>query len=103
MARDFFDFDAPDESQVRAERGKARDLRKTRWWQQKTALGLCYYCGEKVPFQDITMDHLVPLARGGRSTKANLVPSCKACNNLKKSMLPLEWEEYLENTRREKE
>lgn len=103
MAKDFFDFDAPDEAQVRAERGKARDLRKTRWWQQKTALGLCYYCGKKVPFQDITMDHLVPLARGGRSTKANLVPSCKACNNLKKSMLPLEWEEYLEKTRGEKE
>jgi 5-methylcytosine-specific restriction endonuclease McrA len=45
------------------------------------------------------MDHLVPLARGGRSTKNNLVPSCKDCNNKKKNMLPLEWEEYLEKHR----
>ncbi len=103
MARDFFDFDAPDDAEIRAERGKARDLRKTRWWQQKTAPGLCHYCGVKVAFSDITMDHLLPLARGGRSTKDNLVPSCKACNNLKKSMLPLEWERYLEKKGSEKE
>ncbi len=103
MAREFFDFDAPDDAQIRAERGKARDLRKSRWWQQKTAPGLCHYCGEKFTFKDITMDHLVPLARGGRSTKDNLVPCCKDCNNLKKSMMPLEWEDYLERASKENE
>lgn len=103
MAREFFDFDAPDDGEIRAERGKARDLRKSRWWQQKTAPGLCYYCGEKFAFKDITMDHLVPLARGGRSTKDNLVPCCKDCNNLKKSMMPLEWEDYLERASKENE
>ncbi len=95
MTREFFDFDAPDERQIRAERDKARNLRKSRWWQQKTASGLCYFCGKKTPFKDITMDHLVPLSRGGRSTKANIVPCCKDCNSKKKSMLPLEWEDYL--------
>ena len=44
---------------------------------------------------ELTMDHLVPLSRGGRSTKDNLVPSCKSCNNKKKTMLPVEWDEYL--------
>jgi 5-methylcytosine-specific restriction endonuclease McrA len=102
VTRQYVDFDAPDDAEIRAERGKARDLRKTRWWQQKTAPGLCHYCGNQVAFRDITMDHLVPLARGGRSTKDNLVPCCKACNNLKKSRLPLEWEEYLEKTAKEK-
>lgn len=96
MAREYADFDAPDDAEIRAERARARELRKTRWWQQKTASGLCYYCGIKVAFKDITMDHLVPLGRGGRSTKDNLVPCCKKCNNLKKNMLPLEWEENLE-------
>ena len=103
MIKDFIDFDAPDDAQIRAERGKARNLRKTRWWQKKTAPGLCHYCGKNVAFTDITMDHLIPLARGGRSTKDNLVPSCKACNNLKRSMLPLEWEVYLGKTNSEKE
>ena len=96
MGRDFLDFDAPADGEIRAEREKAKTLRKTRWWQQKTSSGLCYYCKKKVVYKNITMDHLVPLARGGRSTKDNLVPCCKNCNNLKKSMMPLEWEEYLE-------
>ncbi len=95
MAREFFDFDTPGDAEIRAERAKARDLRKTRWWQQKTAPGLCHYCRKIFSFKDLTMDHLVPLARGGRSTKENLVPCCKDCNNLKKSMLPLEWEDFL--------
>jgi len=93
---DFFEFDGVDESFIKKERGKARELRKTRWWQQKTAPGLCYYCNKKVAYKEITMDHLVPLARGGRSSKDNLVPSCKECNTKKHSMMPLEWEEYLE-------
>ena len=96
MGHDFFDFDAPTDGEVRAERDKARALRKTRWWQQKTSSGLCHYCQKKVAYKNITMDHLVPIARGGRSTKDNLVPSCKKCNNLKKSMMPLEWEDYLD-------
>ncbi len=96
MTPDFTDCDSLDDATLRAERAKARDLRKTRWWQQKTSSGLCHYCGKKVSYKHITMDHLIPLARGGRSTKGNLVPSCKKCNSLKKSMLPLEWEEHLD-------
>ena len=80
---------------------KARDLRKTRWWQQKTADGRCYYCQKKVAHTQLTMDHLVPLARGGRSTKNNLVPCCKECNNQKKGMLPLEWQEYIERQQKD--
>jgi 5-methylcytosine-specific restriction enzyme A len=93
---DFFGFDGMDEDVIRTERAKARELRKSRWWQRKTASGVCHYCSRKYPHKKLTMDHLVPLARGGRSTKDNLVPSCKACNNKKQSMLPLEWEEFLE-------
>ncbi len=93
---DIYGFDGVDEAEIRRERAKARELRKTRWWQQKTAPGTCFYCSCKVAFKDLTMDHLVPLARGGKSSKDNLVPSCKSCNSKKKSMLPLEWEEYLE-------
>jgi 5-methylcytosine-specific restriction protein A len=93
---DFFGFDGVDEASIRTERAKARELRKSRWWQRKTASGLCHYCGKKMVFKEITMDHLVPLTRGGKSSKDNLVPSCKACNNKKKNMLPLEWEDYLQ-------
>ncbi len=96
MSREYFDFDAPDGVAIRAERAKARELRKTRWWQQKTSSGKCYFCGRMTVFKEITMDHLVPLSMGGRSTKDNIVPCCKSCNTKKKNMLPLEWEAYLE-------
>ena len=47
------------------------------------------------------MDHVVPLIRGGKSTKNNIVPACKECNNVKKHKLPVEWTEYLENIRKQ--
>ncbi|PIE66287.1 MAG: HNH endonuclease [Desulfobacterales bacterium] len=96
MSDDFFWLDGVGEDEIRRERARARDLRKTRWWQRKTAAGICYYCGGKCTHQELTMDHVVPLARGGRSTRDNLVPCCKDCNNRKKNMLPIEWEEYLD-------
>lgn len=93
---DFHDFDGVDDAEIRREKAKARAMRKTRWWQQKTSSCRCWYCGRKTACRDLTMDHLVPLSRGGKSTRENIVPSCKTCNTLKKSMLPLEWQEYLE-------
>lgn len=41
------------------------------------------------------MDHIVPLSRGGRSVKGNVVPACKTCNSKKKELLPMEWDAYL--------
>ncbi|MGE4560234.1 MAG: HNH endonuclease [Desulfobulbus sp.] len=101
--KDFFSLDAVDEALIRAERNKARELRKTRWWQQKTSSGTCWYCGKKVGYHNLTMDHVIPLARGGRSTKDNLVPCCKECNTKKKNALPIEWEEYMEEMQRRRE
>jgi 5-methylcytosine-specific restriction endonuclease McrA len=88
---DFFNFGIDDDF-IRAERNKARALRKTRWWQQTTASGTCHYCGQKVGIKKLTMDHIVPLSRGGRSTKGNLVPCCKKCNTDKKANLPSDLE-----------
>lgn len=92
---DSFGFDGVDEKEIKKQRHKARELRGSRWWKNKLALGICYYCGEKVGPASLTMDHIVPVARGGRSTKDNLVTSCKECNTKKKTLLPMEWDEYL--------
>ena len=92
---DFFEFSGMDEAVIRQELAKAKELRKSGWWQRKLGAGVCYYCGQQCGPKGLTMDHIVPLGRGGRSVKANLVPACKQCNNQKKTMLPLEWEEYM--------
>lgn len=93
-----FDFFIPqaDPDAVARERSKARELRASQWWKRKKSTGFCHYCGLHFPPAELTMDHLVPLIRGGRSVKANLVPACKECNSKKKHLLPIEWEEYLE-------
>lgn len=94
------DFDI-DEQQIRRERERARDLRRQSWWKNRIATGICYYCQQKFAPKELTLDHIVPVTRGGRSSKNNCVPACKECNNRKKDLLPLEWEEYLERIKRE--
>jgi len=88
-------MDLAGEEQIKREREKARRLRKTQWWQNKIQKGVCHYCRRKVGRDHLTMDHVVPLSRGGKSKKGNTVPACKDCNNKKKHFLPIEWEEYL--------
>lgn len=94
MHYDTFEISA---REIRKEKEKARKLRKTNWWNAKIQDGVCSYCGKKVGKDHLTMDHIVPISRGGKSRKGNIVPSCKECNNKKKYLLPVEWEEYLKS------
>lgn len=79
-----------DKKQVTKERHKARELRQSQWWKQKLAQGVCYYCEQKFASEQLTMDHVVPLSRGGRSTKGNSVVCCKECNSKKKYYTPVD-------------
>jgi 5-methylcytosine-specific restriction enzyme A len=81
--------------QLRREKARARDLRQTAWWKRRIAPGRCHYCGRQVGPRALTMDHVVPLIRGGRSIRANLVPCCHDCNDRKQSLLAWEWETYV--------
>lgn len=83
------------EEEIRRERQKARELRASQWWKRRRSSGLCHYCGNKFSPRSLTMDHIVPIARGGKSTKGNVVPACRDCNTKKKHRLLMEWEEYI--------
>ena len=89
------------EEEIKREKAKAQNLRKSQWWKRKRAEGYCYYCKEKVAPKELTIDHIVPVIRGGKTTKGNIVPVCKACNSKKKYLLPIEWNEYLERLSKE--
>ncbi len=89
------DFFPVDEEHIRKEKAKARELRQTQWWKNSRGKGVCYYCKKRYPAKSLTMDHVIPISRGGRTTKSNIVTCCKTCNNKKKYLLPVEWEEYL--------
>ena len=89
------------EEQLRREREKARELRRSQWWRNRIAAGRCHYCGAATPPKELTLDHGVPRVRGGHSSRGNCVPACKACNSAKQSLLPVEWEEYLARLHKE--
>ena len=84
-----------DDDTIRRERERARALRATAWWQRRLAAGRCGYCGRPTPPRALTMDHRLPLVRGGRSTRGNVVPACKDCNTAKRHLSPHEWEREL--------
>jgi len=79
-----------DPKHVARERAKARELRKSEWWKRQLAGGICHYCGRHFPPEELTMDHLLPVVRGGKSTRGNCVVCCKPCNNEKKYLTPAE-------------
>ncbi|MBF0118433.1 MAG: HNH endonuclease [Desulfobacterales bacterium] len=90
-----FDFDS---EHISREKRKARELRNSEWWKRRCAKGLCHYCNKPTPAKELTMDHIVPISRGGKSTKGNVAPACKECNNKKKYFLPMELEKQANST-----
>ena len=79
-----------DERHIKKERAKAREMRKTPYYQELFRAGICHYCGKKFPEEELTLDHIVPVARGGKSTRGNLVVCCRPCNQAKKYLTPAE-------------
>jgi 5-methylcytosine-specific restriction endonuclease McrA len=47
--------------------------------------GMCQYCGSTT---DLTLDHVIPKSKGGKSTWDNLVTACMKCNNKKDNKTP---------------
>jgi len=40
----------------------------------------CQYCGRKLRTEELNLDHVIPLSRGGKNTWENVVCSCISCN-----------------------
>jgi 5-methylcytosine-specific restriction endonuclease McrA len=50
----------------------------------------CQYCGIKPGTKELTIDHVVPSSRGGKSSWKNCVLACVDCNSKKANRLPHE-------------
>lgn len=61
--------------------------------------GRCGYCGENITIKEMQIDHIIPIYRNhtpqelsemniirGTNDLKNLMPSCKSCNNYKKTL-----------------
>jgi len=59
--------------------------------------GHCAYCGKKIEFDDMTIDHIIPSSKGGANTLENTIPSCQLCNNQKADKSIEEFRMFVEN------
>ena len=61
------------------------DFTDEQWQTMKSSYGRrCAYCGCE---KKLTMDHVVPVSRGGNHTASNIVPACLSCNSRKKTKI----------------
>jgi 5-methylcytosine-specific restriction endonuclease McrA len=50
----------------------------------------CQYCGQRGTAFDLTLDHILPKSKGGRSLAENLATCCQRCNHRKGNRTPEE-------------
>ena len=41
----------------------------------------CLYCNKRLTNKNVTVDHIVPISKGGNNTQVNMIVCCKKCNN----------------------
>lgn len=85
---------------ARAPRGLSRHARRVLHQQHKRQVKRatfrdcgrrCVYCGTGLGLENATLDHVIPLSRGGSHQPGNLVAACHSCNQRKGSLLPTEF------------
>lgn len=86
----FLNSEDTDPQRLKKEREKARKLKKSQWWLKLVNQGVCHYCQKSFKPSLLTMDHIVPLARGGKTQPGNVVPCCPDCNRDKKLDTPVD-------------
>jgi len=56
---------------------------------------VCVYCGSK---KELTIDHIIPTSRGGKTNFENCVTACRPCNNKKNNKTPREAKMFMKRT-----
>jgi len=51
----------------------------------------CHYCARPIKGREKTLDHVIPLSRGGMHSLSNVVIACPTCNFSKHAKTPEEW------------
>lgn len=54
--------------------------RKNIFWRDNSK---CQYCGKKINSKELTIDHIIPMSKGGKTVWENVVSACKGCNSIK--------------------
>lgn len=59
--------------------------------------GHCAYCGCELNYEDMQVDHIIPLyGHNGTDELENMYPACRRCNHYKHSLLMEDFREMIE-------
>lgn len=62
-------------------------------FQELYSASTCYYCGKEIKGRDKTIDHKIPVSRGGTNAIGNLCMCCQSCNSKKNNKTEAEFKE----------
>ena len=65
---------------------RARMIEDRRRWDTILRCEPCVYCGRTLPYERMTVEHVIPKSRGGRDGTLNKVGCCATCNQKRGSM-----------------
>lgn len=94
----------PEKGRIRTALYKSRKLGAlgyftvTDWLNKLTYYGFkCVYCTKPLTTKTASMDHIIPLKRGGTNWPANIAPACGPCNSGKQAyrIYPLHLRKYI--------
>lgn len=57
------------------------DISREQVWRD--ASGICFHCSEKISFENMELDHIIPVSKGGKHELSNVCCSCIKCNRVK--------------------
>lgn len=85
---------------IDTEKNKAKIKRKSYSDDERKIIydksgGRCELCGRKILLEDMTIDHITPLAMGGEDDVENLSCTCYPCNLFKGNILPSDFMERI--------
>lgn len=78
----------------RKKRRKSRKPHVRKGWLRyhlKRQCKTCYWCNTKLTIRTATLDHFIPISKGGPDKFENTVGACAKCNNAKSNMMPFEF------------
>lgn len=79
-------FDAPELA------GKPTKRRKNARWRRRCIIKAkgpnCHWCQKQLTLDSSTLDHVIPLSRGGLDNANNTVLSCEPCNHGRGNAMP---------------